>query len=212
MKNLNRIPANGKACAYTVHVHKKLVHKALASNVIRCVIIFIDFLPIVFVAGDEGPISMRHIIICVVTASTKNLRVKYEILKRAAKLCRETRIFSTVDGVGTKMFKLYLACPVHEVTRVSTCTSYYTQTRYLGVSLRLAYNLYSPTWYLVVRRRRSPVVAPLALLDSFTSFQSFRAFPSRVAKHKLRCLVLIRRLSLIYHTVSLVYQTMIARD
>lgn len=122
-------------------------------------------------AGDEGPISMRHIIICVVTASTKNLPVKYEILKRASKLCRETRIFSTVDEVGKKMFnlvELYLACPVHEVTRESTWTSYYTQTRYLGVSLRLAYNLYSPTRHLAVRRRRSPVVAPLSLLDSFT--------------------------------------------
>lgn len=43
---------------------------------IRCVIISIEFLPIVFVAGVEGPTLMRHIIICVVTASTKHSRVK----------------------------------------------------------------------------------------------------------------------------------------
>lgn len=72
-------------------------------------------------AGVEGPTLVRHIIICIVTASTKHSRVKYEIRNRASKLCgEEADIFHHAwrrqKEVQLDRVELNIACPVHAVT------------------------------------------------------------------------------------------------
>lgn len=165
-------------------------------------------------AGVEGPTLVRHIIICIVTASTKHSRVKYEIRNRASKLCGERRIFSTMHEGDKKRFNLIESSWISRALCMqSQCVVKYLYIVY-GVSSVWS-NLTARTHQserefhncrmMQPHRRAEAEVAcscptcdirPIYLVSEFSLMI---AFPNR---HKLQCLQLrwpIKRQSLIYH-------------